>query len=709
MLQLIINGIVADLPSDPKVAITYEANNIGNLADRNGSFANTFDLPLTGNNRNIFGLSDQIGSAFDTGATLPVQAFYTNWLIFEGVCRVVRYFGNNLQVELIGGVGTLVEAIGVKTLGDFEYHGLPDMQIGEDYNTPSVSNDVMVCRMDGGTWGLRKDIPVGGASRYMFIYNEEAIYWYRLSKVMAGIADGLGVTIALPDDFDNYYLAQGSFGKNPLKIEKTGTGGCAKLNITAGPGGYGFAILPVQINTNNDYFNSTLDNIFSTNGAYVRITWEFEFVYEVFFPISPPSGIVSASQVMQEAFIGDSLVASNITSFTSAVGFNAAEGTFSFDVNLSQYAAMQSAGLRFNLRVAARSTLGGFTYTYKITTDPVNRFKITPYDRQCQNTIVTPKQAMPKVTVSDFFLDICQRFGYTISYDGRTNQLAFVKQSNLDNRTLAVDWNGKVESPLDSQFGTQYQTEFVYGSYARNNRYASEDGQDFAILEANVDTPIDAEAYTSIANTPTLSTYGGDPYSIGQWTDGGDQMRWPIVGWPYVTGNVLGFVGNFWEATENVTLSSTVVPGSYTVVTDNNNGFSVTTPWKYVTLSDVFSYTDKLNIGHRVDATFIETYFQSTGGGYGFSGQSLYWMDNAGLSWQSALDTRYQWLSAILSNPRIHKVLVRIRPTDLPLSFDKPIYWNQAYWYLVSVQDFNPMTGENTVCVLAQIPDYPTR
>ena len=694
-----------DLPSDPKVGITYEANNIGNLSDRNGSFANTFDLPLTGNNRRIFGLSDQVPSDFDTGTTFPVQAFYTNWLIFEGVAKLVRYFGNNMQVELVGGVGSLVEAIGTKTLGDFEYPDLPDMQIGEDYN--GGSGDVLVCRMDGGSWGLRKDIPVGGASRFMFIYNEEAIYWYRLSKVMAGIADGLGVTMILPDDFTDYYLAQGSFGKSPLKIEKEGTGFCTPLNIIAGPGGYGFAILPVQIDTNNDYFNSSLDAVFSNNGAYVRITWSFEYVYEVFLPIGPPSGNFSASQVMQEAYIGDSLVASNITSFVAPVGFNAAEGVFSFDVNLAQYNAMQTAGLKFNLRVAARSTVSGATYTYKMTTEPISRFTITPYDRQCQNTIVTPKMAMPKVTVSDFFLDICQRFGYTISYDDRTNQLAFVKQSNLDARHLAIDWNGKVESPLDSQFGTQYQTEFVYGDYAKRNRYASEDGLDFAILEANVDRPDEADAYISIANTPTLSTYGGDPYSIGQWTEGGDQMRWPIIGWPYVTGNVLGFGANFWEATSDVTLSSTVKPGSYTVVTDNDNGFGVTTPWRYVTLSDVFTYTDKINIGHLVDASPIMSYFPANS--YGFSGIELYWMDSDGLTWQTALDTRYQWLSAILAKPRIHKVLVRIRPTDLPLAFDKPIYWNNAYWYLVSVQDFNPMDGQNTVCVLAQIPDYPTR
>lgn len=700
MLQLIINGVVCDLPSDPKVAITYEANNIGNLADRNGSFANTFDLPLTGNNRRIFGLSDQVGSAFDTGATLPVQAFYTNWLIFEGVCRVVRYFGNNLQVELIGGVGTLVEALAAKTLADFDYKDLPDSVVGlSDVGT----SDVKLCRMDGGTWGLRKEIPVGGTSRYMFIYPEETAFWYRLSKVFAGLADGLGVTISLPDDFEDLYLAQGSFGKSAANVDGVGAGTCADVAIAGAATGYHFATRAVEITTTTAYFDSVEDSAYSNNGAYVRIRWDFEFEFDV-----TTSGVAATLQVMQEAFIGNSLVAANIT--TEAIGAPVSKfeisGGFEFDVNLCDFNRMVG-GMKMNLRIGVKNPSNPPALNF-VNTTPINStFTVTPYDRQCADTYVTPTQAMPKITVADFFLDICQRFGYTVSYDDRSKTIAFVKQSNLDNRTLAVDWNGKVESPLDSQFGAQYQTEFVFGTYARRNRYISEDKADFAILEANVDTPIEADAYTSIMNTPVLSTIGIEPYSIGQWTNGGDQMRWPIINYPYIGGNLLAFHGNWWEAKDDVTLTIGVVPGSYTVNQSGATGLSITTPWQYTTLDSVFTNSDKVNIGHLSPDAAIDTFFPLVTG-YGYFTQTLNWMDDTGLTWQSALDTRYQWLSAILSNPRIHRVLVRIRPTDLPLAFDKPIYWNQAYWYLVSVQDYTPMSGENTVCVLAQIPDYPT-
>jgi hypothetical protein len=616
---------------------------------------------------------------------------------------VARYFGNKAQVELIGGVGTLVELTANTTLDQFEYDGLPDMQIGEDYR--SAGDDVMVCRMDGGSWGLRKAIPVGGAMRFMFIYNEEAIYWYRLSKVFDGIAAGLGVTINLPDTLNEYYLAQGSFGKSPAKTINTGYGYSTAITGVFAGSSFVFNTLPININTNNEYFNSAGDYIYSNNGVYASVKWVFNIEYQINNPFG--SGNYARVQVMQEACIGTySLVATNIVTKITSQGFFVISGTMNFDVNLAQFSAMQGTGLKVSLKLAVKSDDPLISFTFNMLSDAQNDFTITPYDRQCQNTIVTAKQAMPKVTVADFFLDICQRFGYTISYNSGTQVIDFAKQSTLSNRELATDWNDKIESPLDSQFGTQYQTEFVFGSYAINNRYASEDGQDVAILEANISQPENADAYTSIMNTPTLSTYGGDPYSIGQWTDGGAEMRWPIDGSAYVAGNILGFGANFWTLNENVVVNGAEQPGEYTVSTDPTNGLSISTKWKYTSLNDVFTYSDKLNIGRLTDDSQIQTFFPSAT--FGFNGVSLLWMDNGGLTWQSALDTNYQWLSAILSKPRVHKVLLQLRATDLPFDFSKPVYWNCAYWYVISIQDYNPLTQESCVAVIAQIPDYPT-
>jgi hypothetical protein len=176
----------------------------------------------------------------------------------------------------------------------------------------------------------------------------------------------------------------------------------------------------------------------------------------------------------------------------------------------------------------------------------------------------------------------------------------------------------------------------------------------------------------------------------------------------YSKDEVVHFYGNWFKANVFTQVTAAAVPGLYTVIEDGTNGNSLAKDWDQIPATTAFETSDTIYIGKYEENTDGLLAHQNEGLTYGnvFGRPAIFSPD--GLTWQYSIDRYYQWLSAILSNPRIHRVLVRIRPTDLPLAFDRPIYWNQAYWYLVSVQDYTPMSGENTVCVLAQIPDYPT-
>ena len=54
MNELIINGRRVDLGENTNIGLTFCANNIGELQNRQGNFTNTFKLPTSKNNKEIF-------------------------------------------------------------------------------------------------------------------------------------------------------------------------------------------------------------------------------------------------------------------------------------------------------------------------------------------------------------------------------------------------------------------------------------------------------------------------------------------------------------------------------------------------------------------------------------------------------------------------------------------------------------------------------
>ena len=53
MIEILINDKRLDLSDLTKVGVTYCANNIGELQNRQGNFSNTFKIPITKNNSTL--------------------------------------------------------------------------------------------------------------------------------------------------------------------------------------------------------------------------------------------------------------------------------------------------------------------------------------------------------------------------------------------------------------------------------------------------------------------------------------------------------------------------------------------------------------------------------------------------------------------------------------------------------------------------------
>lgn len=719
MIQLIINGQLADVTSDvlSALAITFEGNNIGSLSDRNGNFAKTFDLPLTGNVRSILGLSDQIPSATDTGALLPCEVYYTNWLIFKGSLRVARYFGNKVQVELIGGVGELMAAFQNTTLADVEYSRLATIKCNATDYSNALGNlgagYVAAGKVDAGAWGKK---PQTVSASTLDIYTEQAPLWYKLAPLLQDVADYLGIvlggTLLTDGKLDDLYLMQGRWGKDRTVASGLVTGDYTDFTLTNGGGSdYVFDNYIVSFDSSTSIYAFAGDDKLSipndAGGVMLDVVWKHTIeTLEV-------TGHSLNVQIILLCFYNNILINELKTEQVYSTGtYSNIEIVSKFSFSLATLATMGALG----------ATLGYVQFQVQIAqhNDPTNAsvgsvgfsglfhsIELTPIDRQVSDTIQRPEDKLPAITISDLILDICQRFGYVVNYNSNTKELIFNSLNNLSYRSSAYDWNGKIESPLDSQFGTQYQTEFVFGSYGKTNLYKSADGLDVGILEANITNNDVADAYTSILDLPTVARLNAIDYTKVAGTDTSDVIKQLINHTNYKEGDVVHFCGNWFKAKIDTATGTTAVPGRFVVVQDTINGLSITTDWELIPATSAFDTSTSAYLG-RLLADYTNVAFQNEGYQYGYTVGPFIYFTPTGLTWQSAIDNNYQWLSAILNKPRVHKVLLQLRPTDVPIDFSRPVYWNCAYWYIVSVQDYNPLTQESCVAILAQIPDYPT-
>jgi hypothetical protein len=119
MNELYINGQLSDLSDFTRIGVTKQANNIGELQDRQGDFTNTFKLPLTQRNIEIIGVSNDVQS----NSAIPYQSLVIDYLqdgvpiiakgrgVIEGITDVI-------SISVTSGNTSLSDAIGDLIVGD---------------------------------------------------------------------------------------------------------------------------------------------------------------------------------------------------------------------------------------------------------------------------------------------------------------------------------------------------------------------------------------------------------------------------------------------------------------------------------------------------------------------------------------------------------------------------------------------------------------
>ena len=126
--ELIVNGVSLDLKPNTVIGLTIQANDLGELQNRQGNFSNTFKLPFTEKNRQFFENAENVNSA----TNVPYKRFVANYfekglpIVQDGILTLIEV-DNGYSARLNSGNTDLFNAIGDKTVGDLygdEFHVL---------------------------------------------------------------------------------------------------------------------------------------------------------------------------------------------------------------------------------------------------------------------------------------------------------------------------------------------------------------------------------------------------------------------------------------------------------------------------------------------------------------------------------------------------------------------------------------------------------
>ena len=235
--QFFINGVEIILSPDTVIAVTYQSNNIGELQKRQGSYTNTFEVPMVDQNAQALEHSNLM-----TSATLYPYKILTGTLIQDGIevftdgqVKIVSIQNNIAKINIVAGNVDLSKAIGDLIVGDlFTDDIVYPWTLENVYNSRDKSKyyiyPVIDWRIDLNTMFSSPSIDV-----------RQLLPCALMTEVFNRLENYTGYTFTgdyiNSEDHKNMILTPSDFSRNPDFYEDEKTGLSAIGSITPGVGG----------------------------------------------------------------------------------------------------------------------------------------------------------------------------------------------------------------------------------------------------------------------------------------------------------------------------------------------------------------------------------------------------------------------------------------------------------------------------------------
>ena len=474
MNELIINGRRVDLGENTNIGLTFCANNIGELQNRQGNFTNTFKLPTSKTNKEIFEWSHLQTSS----SVLPYNKLKASYrqngieIISDGVAEIQSTDNNFFYINVYSGNTDLLESIG-------------DLTVGELYENDIVYN-----------WNLTNNIAIRDKSRY-YIY--PLIGWRK--DVTFFTTSTIDVRHMLP-----CAVMQELFFRLSQKIGYSFTG-----NYLTSPDHLNMVLTP------NEFTIPSSDAVKTSQKIFTKVLGQYEFVdipsgtatsYVKFFPsfrnenkivdfnigafkptVNKIGKLRFAGQYQcfkesgnnaKDYYLNVSIIDENEIDVYGPIkygpyGSGTTEITIDIETPELSFLSTKYYKAKINAQIQqAKNNTKFQLYEYDdinykpisgITlTDTLPHFlEFTPSPKIAFNTPINFTKIFT-MKVKDVLKDILNLRAIIIQTNNYTKTISFNNFEDLKvNKSIANDWSGKIQN--------QNQMGFKFGNYAKKNNF----------------------------------------------------------------------------------------------------------------------------------------------------------------------------------------------------------------------------------------------
>ena len=506
MNELIINNRRVDLSENTNIGLTFSANNIGELQNRQGNFSNTFKLPTSKNNKEIFEWSHLQTSS----SLMPYQTLKATYkqngieIVSDGLAEITNVDNNYYYVNVYSGNLDLMGSIG-------------ELTVGQLYENDAVAtwhiDNVYYDSVDYWTYpliGWRKDIDFFTTST---IDVRQMIPTAKMPKLFDRLSSKIGYT------FTGNYLSSSDhlnmlLTPNEFTIPKSDAVFTSQNLLTQGTTG-GTAI---SSGTSISYVNyyPSFRNQNNIN----------EFAYGDFRPSSNKIGKlnfagefqikwiateIKTNENTKDCFLNLRIIdeSSNVIYTVKTIAYTFKKNTNISDVIVLDFETPELtflAGKQYKVNIQAEiqqknvNTLFNL-YEYKIyNTFPIGYFsgssktdtlphflQFTPSPKIAFNTPINFTKIFT-MKVKDVLKDILNLRAIIIQTNNYTKTISFNSFEDVNlNKSIAKDWSNKIQNSTSMGFR--------FGNYAKKNNFLFKEDTDKL---ANADT--DNDYYFNLSN-----------------------------------------------------------------------------------------------------------------------------------------------------------------------------------------------------------------
>jgi hypothetical protein len=655
MVEIYINSQLIDLYDEEEIVVSFAVNNLFDIESRDGTYSNTFKIPATHNNNNIFGQFNNILSTTNNAfEVLNALIYVDDVLQVNGFAQMTSANLNEYEIRIFSGNTDWAQAIANINLKDVLPASLNhNWDVNEvvasryktfidGYNYPNI---------DYGNLFFAPSTPPFEAPYYELYPAIYCKYLFERIFQIAGYTiesdwfnnNGLFAKQIIPFSADwkrNRDYTLRNFFTNSIPVDTPLTVGMAYY--------YYPQFTQIDSYPTNGWQGYNINNGTTTvlDGGIIELTYNLEFFNPHPVPCSFTIDLIYTDDNGNQIFLP-------FASFTTPPLFIVpALGVATFNTTVTINVSQTSLVLRIGVNTLDGVILRSGSYVQ------LNNFTPTVEDENdllisSDFPFITLGSTLPDISATDFIMTIANQYGLIFDQDNYEKRVKiFEFDSVIKNIPNALDWSNKLdlsEYPVITN---------LHNEYFRNNyfKYAKDSNDTYLTLQ---DGFADWSLVVDFANADTQQDLFTSEFA-------------PVIRIESFANGIAG---------------TGVLEMAYIPVYESGVFQQVTPRMAYIEFDNTTPITIPTFSGGYNPAIQPNVYFEE-------------------LRFINLINTYYAQYSNLLNNSKAVNCLIRINNIDInTLDFRKPVWIDYfgAYFYINEIQQYKVTSKDSTQITLILI------